>query len=335
MTLSFDQTFNREQMKTLLSATGAPASWGCAGRVSGNLIIGGNLSDPESLWPEGKVSFNDWIFFVKDNVIGRKFAGELLVDKRHLNFEQVTGAPFEGRFKGSLYADVNQSGPAAYGGNILVKEVNLAELTKTVETEKRFTRGKGLLNIRFTGDTNGVASITTEGTVFFHDADLWKFPLIGELFKSIGIWDYRLLGMSDAEIVFRTSGPEMTIDRGHLSNRFSAIEAEPGGRINLRNEQIDLYVVAAPLKTIDRIAAGIPVVKWFASFKNKLIRLRLKGQWSEPATKLIKKQPLKDIKEGTIDFISSVVDSGGQFTEKLLTGFGLVFETGNGKPGNK
>jgi hypothetical protein len=120
-----------------------------------------------------------------------------------------------------------------------------------------------------------------------------------------------------------------------LSNRFSAIEAEPGGRINLRNEQIDLYVVAAPLKTIDRIAAGIPVVKWFASFKNKLIRLRLKGQWSEPATKLIKKQPLKDIKEGTIDFISSVVDSGGQFTEKLLTGFGLVFETGNGKPGNK
>jgi hypothetical protein len=333
--LMFAQVFNREQMKVLLSKLSNQTAWGCAGKVSGNLSIRGNLSDAETLWPQGTVTFKDWTIFVNYNVIGREFGAELLVDKRHLNLERVAGVPFDGRLKGSFFADVNQSGPVVYEGNVLVKEVNLAELTETAETEKRFTRGTGLLNIRFTADTSGVKSIKAEGAAFFHDADLWRFPLIGELFKSIGIWEYRLAGMSDAEIVFRLSGPEMTIERGHLSNRFSAIEAEPGGKINLQNQQIDLYVVAAPLKTIDRIAAGIPIVKWFASFKNKLIRLRLKGQWSEPATRLIKKQPLKDIKEGTIDFIASVVDGGGQFTEKLLSGFGLTFDSANGKSNNR
>ena len=127
----------------------------------------------------------------------------------------------------------------------------------------------------------------------------------------------------------------MTIERGHLSNRFSAIEAEPGGTINLKNKEIDLYVVAAPLKNLDKFAGDVPIIKWFESFKDKLVRLRLKGQWSDPAIKLIKKQPLKDIKEGTIDFIASVVDGGGQFTENLLKGLGLTFDETNGKSDNR
>ena len=335
MNLNFAQLFNREQMRVLLSPVINQATWGCAGEVSGNLNFRGNLSDAETLWPRGTVTFKDWTLFVNYNVIGREFGGELEVDKRRLDLKRVAGAPFEGRLKGSFFAEVNQSGPVVYGGNVLVKEVNLAELTETAETEKRFTRGTGLLNIRFTGDTGGIKSIKAEGAAFFHDADLWRFPLIGELFKSVGIWDYRLLGMSDAEIAFGLSGAEMTIERGHLSNRFSAIEAEPGGTINLQSRQIDLYVVAAPLKNLDKFVGKVPIVKWFASFKDKLVRLRLKGQWSEPAIKLIKKQPLKDIKEGTIDFIASVVDGGGQFTEKLLSGLGLTFDETNGKSDNR
>ncbi len=210
--------------------------------------------------------------------------------------------------------------------------LRLAQLTQAAETGKRFTTGTVQFNFQFDANMADPNSLKAHGTLFCHDADVWRFPLIGELFKSIGIWEYRLAGMSDAEAVFRMSGPRMTIERGHLSNRFSAIEAEPGGEINIKSGEVDMFVVAAPLKDIDRIMNKVPVVKWFESFKDKLIRLRLKGNWSQPAGKLIRKQPIKDIKEGTMDFMTSAVNGGGKFTEKLIKGFGLIFDMDNGEP---
>jgi hypothetical protein len=333
--MSFDQLFSRGQMKVLLSALGAPAALSCEGKTIGELKVRGNLSDANNLWPEGVVSFKDWTVFANDSIVGRKLGGELVVRRRHLDLERVKGSLYEGRWKGSFYADIQQSKPAAYGGYVLATDVNLAMLTESAGTEKRFTRGTGHLNLQFAGNSSGLESTKAYGDVFLHDADLWRVPLIGELFKSIGIWEYRLVGMSDAEAVFRLSVSKMTVERGHLSNRFSAIEAEPGGKVDLKSGQVDIYVVAAPLKGLDWLLGKIPVVNWFASFKDKLVRLRLKGNWSEPAGKLIHKQPLKDIKEGTVEFVASVVEGGGYFTEKLIKGFGLVVNTGNGRPNEK
>ena len=330
-TLTLEQMAGREQTRFLLKMLGAPAAWSCEGRVRADLRMQGNLSDAESLWPQGRVSFEDWTILLNDSVICRQLGGELAVEKRHLGLERVKGVICDGRLKGSFYVDVNQSGPVAYGGNVLAADINMVQLTQAAETEKRFTKGKGLFNVEFAADTSGPNSLRAYGSVFLDEADVWRFPLIGELFKSIGIWEYRLGGMSDAEAEFRLSGSRMTIERGHLSNRFSAIEAEPGGEVDINSGQVDMFVVAAPLKDIDRIMAKVPVVNWFASFKNKLIRLRLKGHWSQPAGKLIHKQPLKDIKEGTIEFMTSAVNGGGHFTEKLIKGFGLIFDVGNDK----
>jgi hypothetical protein len=161
---------------------------------------------------------------------------------------------------------------------------------------------------------------------------LWRFPLIGELFKTIGVWEYRLGGMSDAEVVFKLSGPQMIIKRGRLSNSFSAIEAEPGGRVNLQNRQIDMFVVAMPLKDLDKLIKKIPVVNWFARAKDKLIRLRLKGDWSQPANKLISKQPIKDVKEGTIEFFRAIIESGGQITDKIKSGLDFILNDDERSP---
>ncbi|MFH1370853.1 MAG: AsmA-like C-terminal domain-containing protein [Planctomycetota bacterium] len=321
--LKFVRTMERGQMGVLLSAMNVPERWSCEGKVDADLRIRGNLSQAESLWPEGVASFKDWTIYSKNSVVSRELGGELFVRKRLLNLEQVNGTLCSGQFKASFYTDLKQTGPIAYGGDILAADINLAELTALAETTKIFTKGTGLLNIQFAGDAGGIESIKADGSALIDNADLWRLSLIGELFKNIGIWEYQLGGMSDAEVVFRLSGPEITIERAHLSNRFSAIEAEPGGRIDLRSGQVDMLVVVMPLKNVDKLISSIPVVNWFANFKDKLIRLRLKGHWSDPASKLISKQPIQDLKDGTIGFIIDIAESGGQFTDKVKNKFGL------------
>ncbi len=321
--LKFAQTLEREQMDVLLSVMNVPKRWGCRGKFDADMSVLGNFLEPESLWPEGIVSFDNWEVFASDIIYGRELSGRLLVSERHLALEQAAGVFCGGRLKASLYADIKQSGYFNYGGDVLARDVNMAQLTELMQGSKKFTRGRLLLNLRFAGDSNNVESINADGSALIDDADLWRFPLVGALFKAIGIWEYQVGGMSDAEVVFTLSGPQMSIRRGHLSNRFSAIEAEPGGKIDLRSGQVDMLVVVMPLKNVDKLVGSIPVVNWFAHFKDKLIRLRLKGHWSDPAGKLISKQPIKDLTEATVGFIIDVVESGGQFTDKVKNQLGF------------
>ena len=65
----------------------------------------------------------------------------------------------------------------------------------------------------------------------------------------------------------------------------------------------------------------LPFAELFGKLKDKLTRLKVKGKWSDPASKLVTKEPLADIKEATVGFIRDVVDSGGQITEKMRKPF--------------
>jgi hypothetical protein len=322
--LKFAQTMQREQMALLLSAMKAPQKWECEGKVEADLKARGSSSDAESLWPEGVVKFEGWTIFANQDVVAGDVNGVLAVTKRRFELSKLSGAAYKGSFNGSFYLDMPKPGPVTYGGDVLMTGIDLAELTGKWETPKRFTQGTGLLNLKFNGDANGIESLRGTGSAFIDDADLWRFPVIGELFKSIGIGEFKAGGMSDAEVVFRLNGPQMTIVRGRLSNPLSAIEAEPNGVIDLKKGQIDMYVVALPLKKLDKVVSEMPVMSWFMQVKDKLIRLHLKGHWSEPAGKLISKQPIKDTKEGTIVFFKAVADSGGQIIEKIKDGFKFI-----------
>jgi hypothetical protein len=287
--------------------------------------VRGNISDIESLWPQGIVEFNDWTILEHQKTVARDFNGVLHVERRHLSLRKFGGAIFGGYFDSSFYADIRKSGPVTLGGKIRISDVNLTELTQFVETEKRFTRGKGYFNFRFAADINGIDSLRGNGSIYLKDADLWRVPFVGEIFKGIGVWEYRLAGISDAYAYFTLSATKMKIEEGRLSNSFSAIEAQPGGEINLSNGQIDVFVVGLGLKGIDKIIKKLPVINWVARFKDKIVRLHLKGPWQQPA---VKKEPITDMKEATIVFFKSIVESGGKITGKVKDGFETVI---NGK----
>jgi len=54
----------------------------------------------------------------------------------------------------------------------------------------------------------------------------------------------------------------------------------------------------------------LPFAEFFGELKDKLTRLKVKGRCSDPASKLITKKPLTDIKEATVSFIREVIDRG-------------------------
>jgi len=177
--------------------------------------------------------------------------------------------------------------------------------------------GTASFQYSFTSSGKDLKGLQAQGLIFMDDADFRVVPIIPHIFRAVGLRNYDPLRMSDATAVFSMNGSTATIKRARLSNPFGAIEAEPNGTINLQTGDMDFYVVAAPLNEIHFVLRRVPIVNLFVKLKDKLSRLHVKGNWLTPPNKLIVKEPLKDIKEGTIDFLRGVVETGGQFTKVM------------------
>jgi len=161
--------------------------------------------------------------------------------------------------------------------------------------------------------------------VLLDDADVSVLPLIPQIFSFLGLENYEPLKMSDALAEFDIAGPVATIKSARIANRFAALLVEQAGTVNLQTGNVDLHVVAAPLKQIDDLFRRLPIINIFMNLKDKLTRLSVKGHWSDPPGKLIRKEPVKDISEGAVGFLQDVAATGGQFGRKILAGFDRLF----------
>jgi hypothetical protein len=102
-----------------------------------------------------------------------------------------------------------------------------------------------------------------------------------------------------------------------------AIKAEPGGTINLESGDLDMYVVGVGWRQFHGVASRLPVVRLFVDIKDKLVRLRVKGNWSGPRDKMITKQPVGDVGEATLGFFKGVIDEGGHLGKTVLDTLGF------------
>jgi len=176
----------------------------------------------------------------------------------------------------------------------------------------------------------GIVNVDGRGVLFINDSDMWALPVVGKILKFVGFEKLGMVGMSDAQVSFGISSGVITIKRGHMSNKLSAVEVEPGGTADISSGQVDMGVIVLVVKGVDEVLRAIPVVNWFSAMKDKLSRLRVKGHWSEPMGELIRKEPVRDVKDGTLAFFESVIKSGGQLSESMFGTLGSVLN-GNGK----
>jgi len=103
----------------------------------------------------------------------------------------------------------------------------------------------------------------------------------------------------------------------------------------LQTEQIDVRVMAVPLNQLETLLKRTPGVDVLTNLKGRLIRLHIRGQWSQPPNKLIAKEPVKDIADATVGFLQDVVRNGGQFGQNMLSKFGALFKTKTNNKKNK
>jgi len=323
LSLQIKHTVKRPEMAQIFAVLDIP-KLSAEGKLAADLTITGCLKEPAGLKPNGIISFDGWTVIMKDNIVAKNLNTEGRVKDRRLDFDNITASTCNGLITGSLYIEAKQNQQAEFGGKVSAQKMSFVEVTSLLCVPgKKATRGSVTFNYSFSGKDVELQKLSGEGQIFLDDADINVIPIVSHIFRAIGLAQLDPLKMSDAACTFTTAGPIMTIKSAHIANLFAAIKAEPGGTINLQTGQINMYVIAVPLRQVDAIIGRVPVVNIFANLKDKLTRLHVRGHWSDPPSKLITKEPIKDIKEATVSFIQDVIKNGGQITQEMSKRLGI------------
>jgi len=324
--LQMKHRFTKEEMITALTALNMPGVSG-EGNVAAELSITGRLNEPSGLQSSGDVKFDEFVLFVKDKVLASNLVTTAKLDGQRLSFDEFSAVVCNGPVNGSIYIEAKQNQPRKFGGQFLAQKMNFVELTSILgDPGKKATKGLVTLNYNFTAEGGGLQSISGDGQFFLDDADITVFPIIPHIFSNIGLAKLDLLMMADAECIFSMAGPIVKIRSAHIANLYAAVVAEPGGTINLQTKRVEMYVKAVPLEKIDSLIRRVPVINIVFNLKDKFTRLYIRGNWSDPPAKLITKRPIEDIREGTVGFLQDVVKNGGQISQAMLKGFGVLFK---------
>ena len=326
LSLEMDHRAGKQATAVVFAALGMPQV-SAEGNLTADLTLAGHLNEPLGLQSNGGIKFDECVLFFRDKVLAKNLATAGKLDGQSLNVDRFSAVVCSGQVSGSFHAELRQNKLMEFRGRILAVNVNFSEFTSVLAANaNKAARGTFTASYDFTGQRNDLTVLNGKGLIFFDDADISVLPVIPQIFRFIGLSQHEPLKMSDAEAIFTTSGPVVTIQSGHISNRFAAIEFEPGGTVNVQTQKVDGYVVVAPLGQITRAVESLPIINIFANLKDKLARLHVKGRWSDTLAGLIKKEPIEDIRDGTVGFIQDVVRSGGQMSQAVLNKLGALFQ---------
>lgn len=328
LSLKLNRTFRNEDVSAILAVLNLAESTAAQGQggLAADLTVSGSLKEPASLQGAGTVEMDNWRLTVRDHLFIEEFNTTIRLEGSRLESENFAATFCKGHIDGSFYADIRPHSPMVFGGSFFADKIDLAELTGALSGSERTIKGTIVLKYEFQTAGPALKNLQGRGEIFLDDAELRFLPIIPDIFRAVGLPSLNLLQMSDAAGIFDMSGAEITIKDAHIANRFVAIEVEPGGTINVQNGHIDLHVIGIPFRQIDTLIKNIPIVSLFADIKDKLVRLRVQGHWSGPPAKLITKEPLKDIKEGTIDFFTDAIKTGGRLSETILKKLGILLQ---------
>jgi hypothetical protein len=331
VSLQINHQFTNIETTVTFAALNVP-ELSAEGRLAANLTMTGSLNKPLGTRSKGNIDLGDCVLFFDKRMLADDMDLDARLDGQTLDVNEFKAIMCDGTVNGNFYAQIGNEQSIKYHGQVRTMDVNFPKLESILTAgTKQAVRGSFSANYDFSGLQNDPNALDGEGLIFLKDIDVSILPVIPTIFRFIGLSSIEPLKMSDAEAKFKNVGPLVTIESGHISNLFAAIEFEPGSTVNLSTEQIDGYVVAAPLDKITGLIEKLPIIEIFANLKDKLIRLRVKGNWSDPPSKLISKTPIKDIKDSTVGFIQDTVKTGGKFGKGMLDLLGGLLKSNKNK----
>ena len=334
ISLQLQHTVQQPETAPLFAVLNKP-EMSAGGRLTADLKITGPLKQPEEIKSDGTVNLEEWAVLKDDEIIARHLATQVNVKEQRFDFENITATVFDGNVGGTFQIETDKYRPTAYSGQVFAENMSFTKITSALGgPEKKAEKGTVTLDYNFSGNGSDLQNLIGEGQIFLDDADISILPSVTSTFKAIGLSKLDPLKKSDAFCTFTSAGPVITIETAQIANRFAAINVEPGGTVNIQTDDIDVYVIAAPIKQFDAVIKKIPLINMLNNIKDKFIRLRVKGKRTDPPVKLIKKEPIKDIKDATIGFFQDAIDNVGQIKKQIKRGYRSLRKP-EPKPDNK
>jgi len=231
----------------------------------------------------------------------------------------------KGQMKGNLTANALEDGTVKYHCKADAQGVSFDEMSKLLSGRQETRKGELQYIFVMDGRTGAPNETAGRGYIYLTDAHLGDVPLLTSLFNFVGISQFDALQSTDVEATFAVKGPVVTLNKARVANAIAAIDVEPGGQVDIEKHYLDLYAIVAPVKLLHDVLDSIPLVKLVVRLQDRLMRVRIRGDWDAAPTSLISKEPLKDIGEGTVDFLRGVVSSGRRLGKTLYNEFGERF----------
>ena len=293
-----------------------------------NLRIDGRLGDANSLIPTGEVLLNGWTArggtaSRLENINARLVLGESIV-----NLKVTQANAFGGKASGSIGFPLGREqehAPAALAGELGLSGVSLSELSEEFFPQQKINQGTLDAKGNFSFLAGDWDTLRSGGLVQLTDANLINLPVVPQVYDVLGLLSGQNLSMTDVAGVIEMAGPEVTVIRGELTNPLAAVEVERDGKVNLRTQEVDLYVTAVPLRRLKGLLLNVPLSNLLVDFHDRLIRLHVKGKWTDPPARLIRKEPLKDVSQAALDFFRQAANTGGNLPQHILRSFQDTF----------
>lgn len=309
-----ERAFDANQISVLLSWADLPPDFRGHGRLDADLQLGGSYANLANLKTSGYMNLVEAAVSYRGAPVLSGLGFRCDVNDSHLR-GQLESRMLEGTLNGTLILEHTglTMGPCRLG--LQADRVDLSQLASNVPEWDSVTKGiaSGYYDGRFErptpADVNGV------GAIHIKDMDVHLVPIISQVLEVMNV---KILGTSDAMVRFDNRGPALTLSDGSVANAVNAIKIEPGGRVNLKDRHVDLYAIWMPLKHVEGLLAKVPLANLLTDIKDKLIRVHVEGQWDQPASKLVSKEPVEDVSEAVGGFFKDVASTGGRIPKTMF-----------------
>lgn len=287
------------------------------GLVRSELEFSGTAPDFEDLQVEGSLAISDATLFDDSS---RPFLQEAQASVQFsdnwLSVDSASGRIGDGTMSANLMAIRRRFAIEDLSGQMTIQGVDLARSGFWLPKNFPLARGSADLDYVFF-KTHASGPVGGYGRFRLTDADLMQMPVIPDLFSPLGLPAAEPVTLSDGLLDFTHTGPMFRIEQARIFNSIAALIAEPEGTIRLDDGSLDLYVIATPVQALEDAVSRIPLIRSFNRAANKLVRLHVLGNWSDPPDRLIRKEPLEDLMQGASGLLEDLSRGAADLADRF------------------
>ncbi len=317
MNMTISKTVHEGFMGTILKPLKSNYFNRLQGHAEGTLQAKGNLNQINSLLPTGQIQLTQGEILFDEETKSQNIEVDFKLEQSKIEIN-ITQADFlGGQVQGHVNLNFQPGTSFQYGGVIYGYRCELEQVSDYWDLPQKLQKGSVTLEYTFDSHWESQKMLNGQGHLFFDDADLWRIPIISHIYQ-LTTTSKKNDNESDSSIAFEHQGPEIKITHAQMASQLVALRTENGGKINLDSGEIDFYIIVAPLAQVENLLAKVPIVDLLLNLKSKLIRFRIKGHIQDDPILLVKKEPIKDVSEGITEFISGVLNLGGELGGGLI-----------------